>query len=222
MKNMKKKLFEKLGFESFLKFSKLQKLLTIANNIEIFISAWIMTGIGINLTVDGVITSNIKSLGIIFPAFGAIILKKPYEKYKNIIIPNLSKLLKLDIIISLLTTVMLFSNDMWIQKIGYIIVTILFGSTFQTIISYSYVDLKGIFFKDLKDEQEYTKSDNQIKSVAKLFGYSLSIFIAPYLPIFMQMLLLMLSNCAGSITMLYVLHITDTTPALEDKNKIKV
>ena len=180
MKNMKRKIFESFGFESFLKFSKLQKLLTIANNIEVFISVWIMTGIGINLTVGGVITSNIKSLGVIFPALGVILLKKPYEKYKNIIISNLSNLLKFDIVVSLLTTVMLFSNDMWTQKIGYIIVTILFGSTFQTIISYSYVDLKGIFFKDLEDEKEYIKSDNQIKTAAKLFGYSLSILAAPY------------------------------------------
>ena len=194
----KNKLLKLLGLDNFKYFNPIQRMLILGINIEIMLYGWAYTSILIELTNNGVINTVSKPISVIVPALGRILLKNVYDKNKSYIRRHLHLLYDIDILVSVISTLLIFSFDIKYMTIGWWFLFVISNSSVQVLLNYAGIDLTNEIFSTVKEMTEYTKSFNQIGSYTDIVGYSMAL-LTPIIPTEIIMVIAMLSTCAGSI-----------------------
>ena len=198
MKNLLSRLYKIADLNSL---SKIQRKVVVANNIQRLFYTWVWTNIYLWLT-DYIGNTEISLAGLL-PSVMTICLKPLYDKNKKMFQNNIDILLILDIVFNILGGILLATGH---ARAGYVLINILFNSLFQPLIDYSCISLNKYLFASVEEQNTYNEVYTPIYSAANILGYTLSVSIAPYMPMTLKIILFVLSGSAGSIFWLRILR----------------
>lgn len=198
------------------KFNRIQLIVMFSRLINLTSSQLIFTGILVNLTCVGIITNTSQSIAYMLPSVAYVGIRSLYEKYKTNVRNHISLIWIVDMIMSVTgCTLILFSTDTDVLKIGWGLLYVLVESSTSPLIEYCVTD---IMFEEILDDSktiaEYNKANTQLLNAGSILAYIGSIFLAPIMPKFIKFIFMIMGTCGTGIG--YVFYVL---PKLDKRKK---